>query len=111
MFPNLNPKSMQAVMKQLGMSQEEVPASKVVIEKEDGKKLIIHNPNIIKIKMQGQESFQITGDVSETKREEEGFSEEDVKILMQKTNCSKEEDKTALKETRDLAEAIIKLSE
>ena len=34
MFPNINPKKMQAIMKQMGMAQEEIEASKVVIEKE-----------------------------------------------------------------------------
>jgi alpha-NAC-related protein len=107
MFPNLNPKKMQAVMKQLGMSQQEVPASKVIIEKESGNKIIINNPSVTKIKMQNQESFQITGDVSE---EENEFSEADVKVVMQKTNCSRDEAEEALKKTRDLAEAILKLS-
>ena len=108
MFPNLDPRKMQAVMKQMGMSQEEVPSSKVIIEKEDGNKIIIENPSVIKIKMQGQESFQITGDVEES--EKENFSEEDIEILMQKTNCSRKEAETVLQETGDLAEAILKLS-
>ena len=107
MFPNLDPKKMQAVMKQMGINQEEISASKVIIEKENGSKLIINNPSITKIKMQNQESFQITGDVSE---KEEEFSEEDIKILMQKTNCNRNEAEKALKETRDLAEAILKLN-
>ena len=108
MFPNLDPKKMQAVMKQLGMSQEEILSSKVTIEKEDGKNLVIKNPQVVMIKIKGEESFQITGDVEES--EKEGFSEEDMKILMQKTNCSKEEARNALQETEDLAEAILKLS-
>jgi nascent polypeptide-associated complex subunit alpha len=108
MFPNLNPKNMQAVMKQMGMSQKEISSSRVIIEKEDGKNLIIKNPNVIMIKMQGQESFQITGDVEEA--EAEKFSEEDIKILMEKTDCTVEEAKNALEETGDLAESILKLS-
>jgi nascent polypeptide-associated complex subunit alpha len=107
MFPNLDPKKMQAVMKQMGINQEEINASKVIIEKEDGSKIIIGNPSVVKIKMQGQESFQITGDVSE---KDDGFSEKDIEVVMQKTNCSREEAETALKETGDLADAIMKLS-
>lgn len=105
MIPGLNPKKMQAVMKQMGLSQEEIPSSKVIIEKEDGNKIIINNPSVTKIKIQNQESFQITGDVSE-----EGFSEEDIQMIMQKTNCSKKEAEEALKQTNDLAEAILRLS-
>lgn len=106
MFPGINPKQMQAVMKQMGMSQIEIPSSKVIIEKEDGTKIVINNPSVMKIKMQGQESFQVTGDVSE----ESGFSDDDIKVVMEKTDCSEEEAKNALEETGDLAEAILSLS-
>ena len=106
MIPGINPKQMQAMMKQLGMSQTEIPSSRVIIEKEDGGKLVIRNPSVVKIKMQGQETFQISGDISE----ESGFSEDDLKVVMEKTNCSEKEAKEALEETGDLAEAILKLS-
>jgi alpha-NAC-related protein len=108
MFPNLDPKKMQAVMKQMGINQSEIDASRVIIEKSEGGKVIIENPSVVKIKMQGQESFQITGDVSES---EEGFSEADIETIMEKTSCSREEAESALKETGDLADAIMKLSE
>lgn len=107
MFPNIDPKKMQSVMKQMGINQEEIPCSRVIIEKEDGNKIVIHNPSVTKIKMQGQESFQIAGDISE---EEEKFSENDVAVVMQKTSCTEEEAREALEETGDLAEAILKLS-
>jgi nascent polypeptide-associated complex subunit alpha len=108
MIPGINPKQMQAVMKQMGMSQTDIPSSRVIIEKEDGGKLVIENPSVAKIKMQGQESFQISGDVSEETGEK--FSENDVKVVMEKTNCSEKEAKKALEETGDLADAIMKLS-
>lgn len=109
MFPNIDPKKMQAVMKQMGIAQNEIPASRVIIEKNDGGKLIIENPSVTMIKMQGNESFQISGDVSEM-NEEEGFSDEDVKTIMEKTGCTEKEAVNALEETGDLAEAIMKLS-
>ncbi len=110
MFPNLDPKKMQAVMRQMGINQEEIPSSKVIIEKSDNSKIIINNPSVIKIKMQNQESFQITGEVSESETEEAALSEEDIEILMEKTNCSREEAEETLEETGDLADAILKLS-
>jgi nascent polypeptide-associated complex subunit alpha len=108
MIPGINPKQMQAVMKQMGMSQTDIPSARVIIEKEDGGKIIINNPSVAKIKMQGQESFQISGDISEESGEK--FSENDVKVVMEKTNCSEKEAKKALEETGDLADAIMKLS-
>jgi nascent polypeptide-associated complex subunit alpha len=103
----INPKQMQAMMKQMGINQQDIPSQRVIIEKEDGGKIIINNPSVLKIKMQGQESFQISGDISE---KEEKFSEEDVQIIMEKTNCSKEKAVGALEKTGDLAEAILDLS-
>ena len=105
----LDPKKMQAMMKQLGMSQIDVPSERVIIEKTDGGKIVIDNPSVTKMSFQGNESFQITGDV----REESSFSisEEDIATVMEKTNASKEDAKKALEETRDIAEAILKLSD
>lgn len=103
----MNPKKMQAVMKQMGMSQEEVAASRVTIKKTDGTKIVIENPSVVKLKIQGQENFQISGDV----REETGISEEDIKTVMEKTGSSEEQAKKSLKDTGgDLAEAILRLS-
>ncbi len=99
---------MQAAMKQLGMSQEEIPASRVTIEKSDNNKIIIENPSVVKLKIQGQESFQISGEV----KEEQIISEEDIKTVVEKTNAGKEEARKALENAGgDLAEAILKLSE
>jgi len=108
---NLNPKKMQALMKQMGIKQEEIDASEVIIKKTDGGKIIIDNPSIAKINMQGNESFQISGDIKEeTAEPESAFSDEDIKTVMEKTNCSEEQAKKALEKTGDLAEAILKLT-
>ena len=112
MFPGLgglSPKKMQAMMKQLGMGQEEIPASRVVIEKSEGK-IVIENPSVTKISVQGQESFQVSGDIKE-ENEKQGISEEDIKTVIEKTNSTKKEAVSALENSDgDLAEAILKLS-
>lgn len=107
---NINPKKMQAMMKQMGMSQEDIASSKVIIEKEDNSKIIIMNPSVTKIKIQGQETFQIVGDVQEENQAPE-VSEDDIKTVMEKTNCTEEQAKKVLGSTGDLAEAILELSE
>ena len=109
MFPNIDPKKMQAAMKQMGISQQEIDSSKVIIEKTDGSKIIIDNPSVTKIKMQGQESFQITGDVREETSAPE-ISEEDIQTIIEKTGVSKAKARKALEETGDLAEAILKFN-
>lgn len=106
MLGGLNPKKMQALMKQMGMSQDEIPASKVTIEKTDGSKIVIENPSVIKIQIQGKESFQVSGDT----RESVGISGEDVQTVMKETNSTEEQARSALEKTQDLAEAILELS-
>jgi len=116
MFPGLNPKKMQAVMKQMGIQQQEIDANKVIIET-DEKNIIINNPSVTKINMQGQENFQISGDIEEIEAseveevEEQNNQEEDIKTIMEKCNCLEQEAKLAYeKAENDLAEAIISLS-
>ncbi|MCK4647557.1 nascent polypeptide-associated complex protein [Candidatus Pacearchaeota archaeon] len=109
MFPGLNPKKMQHIMKQMGMDQEEIDASKVIIEKVDGK-IIIDNPSVIKISIHGQDTFQVSGESREENSAPE-ISKDDTKTIIEKTGCTKEQAKETLKQTKDLAEAILKLSE
>lgn len=110
----VNPKDIQKVMKQLGMKQEEIPAERVIIEKADGR-IIIENPSVSKILMQGQETFQISGKIREEKANGEAQDkeqlEQDIRTIMEKTSCSRKEAEKALKQAKgDLAEAILSLS-
>ena len=105
---NIDPKKMQQMMKQLGMKQEAVDAKRVVIE-QDGRNIIIDNPSVSKIQMQGQETWQIVGEAEERAR---GFADEDdVRTVMEKTGKGRKEAENALKKADgDLAQAIIELS-
>jgi len=110
MFPGVNPRQMQGMLKKMGISQEEINASRVIIEKTDNSKIIIDNPSVTKIKMQGQETFQIAGDISEESAKEE-TSEEDIKMIIEKTGVSEEIARETLeKNNGDLAETILELS-
>ena len=110
MFPKLDPKKMQAIMSQMGIKQEEIDANRVIIETPE-KNIIINNPSVVKINMQGQDSFQISGDISEEEAEQEDNTEEDIKTIIEKTGCSEEQAKQALEKANgDLAEAILSLS-
>ncbi len=102
----LNPKKMQQMMKQLGINQEEIDAERVIIEKNDGR-IIIENPSVQRINMQGQESWQITG---EARQEETGIRENDVKLVMEKTGKNEKEARKSLEDAGgDIAEAILNL--
>jgi nascent polypeptide-associated complex subunit alpha len=103
----MDPKKMQQMMKQMGINSEEVDAKSVIIETDEGK-LIVENPQVVKITMQGQVSFQISGNV----RKESAISDEDVKMVADQAGVSEEEAMGALKDSGgDIAEAIMKLKE
>ncbi len=112
MLPGLgkiDPKKMQGMLKQLGVSQQEIEAERVIIEKQNGK-IIIESPSVQKITMHGQTSYQITGEAKESA--EEKITEEDIKLVAEKTSSSYEKAKKALEQTNgDIAEAIAKLSD
>ena len=105
---NIGAKQMEKMMKQMGIKQENIEADEVIIKSGD-KEIVISSPQVTKIKMGGNETFQIIGEVSERKKE--AFSEDDVKMIMEQTGASEEKVKEILKETNDIAEAILRLKQ
>ncbi len=112
-LPGIDPRRMQDMLRKLGIKQEPVDAERVIIEKSDGR-LVIEKPQVFRVMMQGQESWQITGEVREETKEEaeeEQVSEQDIKLVMGKTGKSREEALRALKKHGgDIASAILELS-
>lgn len=110
MFGGMDPKKMQAVMKQMGIKQDAVDALRVIIEKEDGSRTVIHNPSVVKITMQGQESWQVSGEAIDESEGSE-ITEEDIQLVMDKTGKSYDVCRDALSEHEgDIAQCIIALS-
>lgn len=110
MFPGMNPREMQKAMKRLGIRQEEIDAEEVIIKMQD-KDLVIKNPQVSKVNMMGQETFQIVGDITEVEKgAKTEINEDDIETVMGQTGCSREEALEALKQSNgNLAEAILKL--
>lgn len=109
MFPGMNPKKMQQMMKQMGIQQVDVPATEVII-KQDGKELVITSPQVVRVNMMGQQTYQITGEMHERKLEVE-ISNQDVDLIVEQTGCSQDDARAALLETNDLAAALMKINE
>ena len=108
MFPGMNPKMMKQAMKRMGIQQQSIEAHEVVIKCEEHD-LVILNPEVTKVNMSGQETFQIVGQI-EVREKEIAFSEDDLKTIMDQANVSKDEATTALKQAKgDLAQAIMLL--
>ena len=107
MMPGMNAAKMQGMMKKMGISQEQLPVRKVIFEMDDGR-IIIDDPSVLKVKMQGQETYQVSGEAVE--ESSEAFSDDDVKMVMEQTGKGEGEVKEALeKADGDIAEAIINL--
>ncbi len=110
MFPGLNPKKMQAMMKQMGIAQEEIDVERVIIEKTDGNKIIIEPASVTKVKMQGQETFQIAGEAHDETSAPE-ITQDDINTVVEKTGCTSDQAEEVLNSVNgDLAEAILELS-
>ncbi len=98
---------MEKMMKKMGIKQEEIPATEVIIKTPE-KDLIIRNPQVAKINAMGQETLQVIGDIEEIVAQE--FSEDDVKTVAEQAKVSKEKARAALEKTHgDLAQAILDL--
>jgi len=110
MIPGMNPRQMRMAMKKLGIQQEEIAAKEVIIQLED-KEIIISNPNVTKVNMMGQDTYQVVGEESERSLDSTPeISEDDIKTVAEQAGVSEDEARAAIEESKgDLAEAILKL--
>lgn len=108
----MNPRDMQKAMKKLGMKQEEIEALQVIIKCED-KEIVINNPQVAKINMMGQETYQISGDEEEHATSDEvEINEDDVQTVVEQTGVPEEKAREVIeKHNGDLAEAIMELKQ
>jgi len=113
MIPNLDPRAIKNMMDKLGIKSKEIKAVRVVIEGVDND-IVIENPQVTMIEMQGQKSFQITGNYYEREKSEKiGVSEEDINFVIEQSGVKdREKVKKAIEESKgDLAQAIVLLKE
>jgi len=115
MMPGMNPRQMKKMMQQMGMQMDELDADEVIIKMRSGDDIVITDPNVVKMKVQGQESFQITGNVSS---EGEGdnviveISDDDIKMVAEQAKVTEAQAKEALEQNQgDLAKTILDLTQ
>lgn len=102
----MNPSDVQKMMKQMGMRMEEIDANEVIIKCNDIQIRII-NPQVILANIMGKKVYQVSGEESFEKVE---TTEEDVKMIMEKTGKDKDTVIKKLKELdNDLAKVIAEL--
>ena len=110
MIPGMNPRAMKQAMKRMGIQQQDIEATEVIIKTPD-KEIVITNPQVAKVNMMGQQTYQVIGEAEERSiSKEPEINEEDVKTVMEQTGADENKAKKAIeKHQGDLAAAIMEL--
>ena len=108
----MNPRAMKQAMKRLGIQQQDIEATEVIIKTPE-KELVILNPQVAKVNMMGQETYQVVGQAEERSIEKEPeINEEDIKTVVEQTGVDELKAKETIeKHQGDLAAAIMELKE
>jgi nascent polypeptide-associated complex subunit alpha len=107
----VNPREANRMMQRMGMQVQQLDEVTKVIMESPTKRIIIENPEVAAVTVQGQTIYQVGGG---TVREEGigGGSEDDVKLVASQAGVSNEEATNALRQSGgDLAQAIILLKQ
>lgn len=110
MLPNIDPRQMKQMMRQFGIRQEPIDAKQVIIRCED-KDIVLDSPEVVLVNMQGNKSFQISGDFHEEKKDSlPEINEDDVNTVKEATGLDSEICKEKLVENKgDIAKTIMDL--
>jgi len=120
MHRRMNPREQKRMMQRMGMNMDSVADVQQVIIRTADKDIVIDEPEVAILQVQGQKMYQVIGgQVSEQAPSQRGataaaakpaFSEEDVQLVSDQTGRSLEKAKEALQECGgDLAKAILLL--
>jgi len=123
-----NPRQLQLMMRRLGMTSEEVPDVEEVIVRTRTKDHVFRSPEVTILTVQGTRTYQVVGTPEIRPRSAgvlpstggaapaaapvvpSGPPEEDVRLVMEQANVSREEAVEALVQARgEPAEAILKI--
>ncbi len=114
----MNPREQRRLMQRMGMNIDSVPDVQQVIIRTPTKDIVIDEPEVAILAVQGQKMYQVIGgQVSEqapgasvAATAKPTFSEEDVQLVANQTGKSMEKAREALQESGgDLAKAILLL--
>jgi nascent polypeptide-associated complex subunit alpha len=101
---------MKAMMKKLGMNVEQIEDVQSIVIKTPKGNYVFDSADVQAMTMQGQTTYQITGDIRFEPADVE-IPKEDVTMVASQANVSEEKARAALIATKgDIAEAIMKLA-
>jgi nascent polypeptide-associated complex subunit alpha len=110
----MNPREARRMMQRMGMNMGAMPEVEQVVFKTSTKEIIVENPEVTVMEMQGQKIFQVIGERITEKAVEKvvKIPEEDVQLVATQANVSPDQARAALEQTNgDLAQAILLLSQ
>ena len=107
----INDRNARRMMERMGINQKEVPGVQEVIIRTATKDLVISGASVSEVNFQGNRVFQVAGEVEEVEKEAKKFSDEDVVLVQQQANVTKEKAVAALEQSDgEVAKAILLLT-
>src|ERR671938_588185 len=105
-------REMRRMLDKMGLEMKDLGDIEEVIIKTDTKEIYLTKPQIIEMKGKDNTIFQVIAtDIEERQREIPVFKEEDIILVMQQANVTKEKAVHALTDTKgDIAQAILDLT-
>jgi nascent polypeptide-associated complex subunit alpha len=105
-------REMRRMLDKMGLDMKTMDNVEEVIIKTDTKELYLVKPQVIEMKGKDSTIFQVVAsDIEEKQRDVPAFKEEDIILVMQQANVSREKAVQALTESKgDMAQAILGLT-
>ena len=98
-------------MERMGINMKELEGVEEVVIRTADRELHIRNASVSEVTAQGNRMFQVAGDVEEVEVEKAKFGEEDIVLVQQQANVSREKAMAALEESDgEVARAILRLT-
>lgn len=105
-------RDMRRMLDRMGLDMKEMDSVEEVIIRTDVKEIFLRKPQVVEMKGKDSTIFQVVAsDIEETKRDVPSFKEEDIVLVMQQANVTKEKAIIALTDSKgDIAQAILNLT-
>ena len=105
-------RDMRRMLDRMGLDMKDLSSVEEVIIRTDTKEIFLKKPQVVEMKGKDSTIFQIVAtEIEESNRICTSFKDEDVILVMQQSNVSKEKAISALTDTKgDIAQAILNLT-
>jgi nascent polypeptide-associated complex subunit alpha len=108
----INPREANRMMQRMGMQVEQIDGVTRVIIESASKRIVIDDPEVAVVKVQGQTVYQVGGGTAREEGPAGASSQDDAKLVASQAGVSVEEAAKALRQSGgDLAQAIILLKQ